>query len=44
MIFMRIMPFLPPGAAREKKNFSGTPRTPAEDYVLCTSVFEKQKS
>jgi hypothetical protein len=28
----------PPSAAKRKKRFSGTPRTLAKDYVLCTPV------
>jgi hypothetical protein len=29
---------LPPAAAKVKGDFSGTPRTPAEDEVLCTPM------
>jgi len=30
--------FVPPAAAKEKKELVGTPHTPAKDCVLCTPV------
>ena len=33
---------LPPTAAKVKMKFSGTPRTPAKDFVLCTPINEMQ--
>jgi len=36
--FLRVY-YLPPAAAKGKRDFLGTPQTPAKNAVLCTPVF-----